>query len=123
MTKLYTTTNGKTCRLDEKQFRGLAKALYGAAKKGKFTAVVVLSDNPDDSLVCYQKKDKFACQRRAIMPLKLVSYGLPLVLSSPPFYPVLDWFIGMLYSLPDCTVEVYDSNGIECKKVFNLRGA
>lgn len=123
MTKIYETTNGKTIRLNEKQFRKLATAIYTATENGKFNAVITLDNNLDDSLVCYHKQGNFACQRRVIMDENAVNYGLPLMLFSSTFFPTLQSFINMLYRLGNCTVEVYDSNGIECKKVFNLRGA
>ena len=122
MTKFYIASNGKTIRLDEKHFQKLATAIYAATEKGKFNAVITLDNNLDDALVCYRKQDCFACQRRVIMSENAVDYDLPTVLFSSTFFPTRYSFIGMLYNLPDCTVEVYDSDGLECKKVFNLRG-
>ena len=123
MTKIYETINGKTIRLDAKQFRKLAIALYSACKKGKFSAVITLCKDLDDSLVCYSKQENFVCQRRVIMNENAVNYDLPTVLFSSTFFPTLQAFINMLYCLGDCTVEVYDSDGLVCQKVFNLRGA
>lgn len=122
MTKLYTTTNGKSIRLNPKQFRKLAIALYNATEKGKFTVVITLDNNPDDSLVCYRKQDCFTCQRRVIMDENATNYDLPTVLFSSSFFPTMQSFINMLWCLEDGTVEVYDSNGCICEKVFNLRG-
>lgn len=122
MTKLYITNNGKSIRLDTKQFRKLAVAMYNATEKGKFTVVIVLDKDLDDALVCYRKQDCFACQRRVIMNENAVNYDLPTVLFSSSFFPTMQAFINMLYCIGDCTVEVYDSNGMVCKKVFNLRG-
>lgn len=122
MTKLYTTTNGKSIRLDQKQFRRLAIAMYNATAKGKFTVVITLDNNIDDALVCYRKQDCFACQRRVIMDDNAVNYDLPTVLFSSSFFLTMQSFINMLWCLEDCTVEVYDSDGMVCEKVFSLRG-
>lgn len=122
MTKLYTTSNGKTIRLDTKQFRKLAIALYDATEKGRFSVVITLNQDLDDCLVCYRKQEKFACQRRVIMDENAANYDLPTVLFSSAFYPALQSFINMLWCIEDCTVEIYDSDVMECKKVFNLRG-
>ena len=123
MTKIYETINGKTIRLDAKHFRKLAIALYNACEKGKFSAVITLDKDLDDSLVCYCKQSCFACQRRIIMNENAVNYDLPTVLFSSTFFPTMQAFINMLWCVEDCTVEVYDSDGIICQKVFNLRGA
>ena len=122
MTKIYETTTGKQIRLNTSQFNKLAEALYNAVSKGNFTVIIGLYDSPDDSLVCYQKRDRFAFQRRIIMPEDSTNYELPLVCSSASVYPTLYHFRNMLYCIEDCTVEVYDSDGIVCKKVFNLLG-
>lgn len=122
MTKIYETTTGKQIRLNNSQFNKLAEAIYNAVANGYYTVVIGLDDTPDDSLVCYSKRDSFAFQRRVIMPECSTNYDLPLVCFSASVYPPLYSFINMLWCLGDCTVEVYDSDGCICKKVFNLRG-
>jgi hypothetical protein len=122
MTKLYTTANGKTIRLTEKQFRTLAVAMYSATEKGRFSAVITLDNNLDDALICYRKQKNFACQRRVIMNENAVNYDLPTVLFSSTFFPTMQAFINLLWCIDSCIVEVYDSDGCVCKKVFNLRG-
>lgn len=121
MTKIYETTNGKAIRLDTKQFRKLAVAMYNATENGKFTVVITLDKDIDDALVCYRKQDCFACQRRVIMDENSTNYDLPTVLFSSTFFPTMQSFINLLWCIDGCTVEVYDSNGMVCKKVFNLR--
>lgn len=123
MTKIYETATGKQIRLTEKQFRKLAVAMYNSTENGNYTIVLTLEQDLDDCLVCYRKQDSFACQRRLIMNENAVNYDLPTVLFSSSFYPTLQSFINLLWCIGDCTVEVYDSDGLVCKKVFNLRGA
>ena len=122
MTKIYEIFNGKAIRLSSSQFDNLAESIYQATEKGKFNAVITLNDNPEDSLVCYSKQGNFACQRRVILNENAVNYNLPTVLFSSAFYPTKHSFINMLWCIGDCTIEVYDSDGMICKKVFNLRG-
>lgn len=123
MTKIYETITGKQIRLNTNQFNKLAGGIYKAVSNGYCTVVIVLDNTPDDSLVCYSKRDSFVFQRRVLMPEASANYDLPLVCFSASVYPPLYSFINMLYCLPDCTIEVYNSNGCVCKKVFNLRGA
>lgn len=122
MTKIYETTTGKRIKLNNSQFDTLAEAIYKAVSANYYMVVVRLNDTPDDSLVCYSKRDSFVFQRRVIMPEASVNYELPQVCFSATVYPPLYSFINMLWCIGDCTVEVYDSDGCICKKVFNLRG-
>ena len=123
MTKFYTTTNGKTVSLSTRQFRKLAESLYSAIQRNAYSAVIVLDDETNDYLVCCRKTNNFACQRRVVMNENAVNYDLPTMLFSSAFFPTMQSFINLLWCLGDCTVEVYDSDGLECKKVFNLWGA
>ena len=123
MTKIYETVNGKSIGLSSSQFDILAESIYKATDKGKFNSVITLDDCPEDSLVCYSKQGNFAIQRRVIINENAVNYDLPTVLFSAAFFPTMQAFINMLYCIGDCTIEVYDSDGMVCKKVFNLRGA
>lgn len=122
MTKLYTTNTGKTIALSNRQFHKLAEALYSAIARNAYTAVVVLDEETDNSIMCFQKDLTFACKRRIILDENACNYELPLVLFSATFYPTFDCFLGMLWCVGDCTVEVYNSDGMELKKVFSLRG-
>lgn len=122
MTKIYETTTGKQIRLNNSQFNRLAEAIYKAVSANYYAVVIHLTDTPDDCLVCYSKRDSFAFQRRVMMDENAVNYELPQVCFSTTVYPPVYSFINMLWCIEDCTVEVYDSDGIECKKVFNLRG-
>lgn len=122
MSKLYTTNTGKTIAISNQQFRKLAEALYNAIARNAYTAVVVLDDITDDSIMCYQQDLAFACKRRIILDANACNYELPLALFSSPFYPTFDCFVGMLWCVGDCTVEIYDNAGLVHKKTFSLRG-